>query len=269
MDFNATIDLIIKDLDEAAEIINDLKKYPGVPILQIELAKSKCKSAGEVISLLKSQRENIPELSDAAIDHHNQSQVQLDEDKKSTASSVISNLSSEEKKDGITAVEIKPQMLDHQQKNENIADTTKAIDKTEVSKDKTSTSIVEKKEEVNKIVKRPPETPIIADKFSHLSSRFNEQLGSQKGEDDGTDILSKKRLSNLSEAIGVNDKFLFIREIFDGNKDEYNKAILKLDNAKNLDDARAIIMSYTDYSEENKAVKQLLSLVKRKLPSNE
>jgi hypothetical protein len=53
MDFNATIDLIIRDLDEAREIIDDLKRYPGVPALQVELAKSKCKSAGEVIALLK------------------------------------------------------------------------------------------------------------------------------------------------------------------------------------------------------------------------
>jgi hypothetical protein len=46
MDFNTTIDLIIKDLNEASEIIDDLKKYPGVPALQVELAKSKCRSAG-------------------------------------------------------------------------------------------------------------------------------------------------------------------------------------------------------------------------------
>ncbi len=49
MDFNATIDLIIKDLDEAREIIDDLKRYPGVPAFQVEFAKSKCKSASEVI----------------------------------------------------------------------------------------------------------------------------------------------------------------------------------------------------------------------------
>ncbi len=61
MDFNATIDLIIKDLEEARKIIDDLKKYPGVPVLQVELAKSKCKSAGEVISLLKEM--NFPESS--------------------------------------------------------------------------------------------------------------------------------------------------------------------------------------------------------------
>jgi len=60
MDFNSTIDLIIKDLNEASEIIDDLKKYPGVPALQVELAKSKCRSAGDVIALLKSIGDTIP-----------------------------------------------------------------------------------------------------------------------------------------------------------------------------------------------------------------
>ena len=60
MDFNTTIDLIIKDLEEAREIIDDLKKYPGVPALQVELAKSKCKSAGDVIALLKTLRDSSP-----------------------------------------------------------------------------------------------------------------------------------------------------------------------------------------------------------------
>ncbi|MBI5008973.1 MAG: hypothetical protein HZB98_04865, partial [Bacteroidia bacterium] len=54
MEFNATIDLIIKDLNDACRIIDDLKSYPGVPEIQVELAKAKCKSAGDVIALLKS-----------------------------------------------------------------------------------------------------------------------------------------------------------------------------------------------------------------------
>src|SRR5512136_2627765 len=53
MDLNATIDIIIKDLNDVRDIIDDLKIYPGVPELQVELAKAKCKSAAEVIALLK------------------------------------------------------------------------------------------------------------------------------------------------------------------------------------------------------------------------
>ena len=60
MDFNSTIDIIIKDLDEARAIIDDLKKYEGVPALQVELAKSKCKSAGDIIALLKTMSDILP-----------------------------------------------------------------------------------------------------------------------------------------------------------------------------------------------------------------
>ena len=194
MDFNATIDLIIKDLDEAVEIIDDLKKYTGVPVLQVELAKSKCKSAGEVIALLKSLGNNMSVISTPPPD--------------------------------------------------------------------------EKKEKSKKAPEKKSESAIIADKFSHLSNRFNEQLGSMKS-DDISDILKTKPLTNLSEAIGVNDKFHFIKEIFDGNEDAYIQAISRLDHAESLTDAKAVIMSYTGDSNENEAVKQLLDLVKRKIPSNE
>jgi len=39
MDFNATIDLIIKDTNKALENIDDLKKYHGDPVLQVEFIK--------------------------------------------------------------------------------------------------------------------------------------------------------------------------------------------------------------------------------------
>jgi hypothetical protein len=236
MDFNSTIDLIIKDLDEAREIIDDLKKYPGVPALQVELAKSKCKSAGEVIALLKSLRDNIPTVKEEPIQPHQQ--THLPEEKKIPARSAKINPPPEEKKKEAIPVEI------------------------------TSHPVV-KKEESKKTPKKVPESNIIADKFSHLSNRFNEQLGSLKSSDDVSGILKIKPLTNLSKAIGVNDKFLFIREIFDGNKDAYTQAISRLDNTESLKDARAIIMSYTGDSNENEAVKQLLDLVKRKLISNE
>ena len=52
MDLKATIAIILKDLEEARNILDDLKNYPDVPAIQIELAKAKCRSAGEVIKVL-------------------------------------------------------------------------------------------------------------------------------------------------------------------------------------------------------------------------
>ena len=67
-----------------------------------------------------------------------------------------------------------------------------------------------------------------------------------KAEKDLSDHLKAKSMTSLSEAIGISDKFLFMGEIFNGNKDAYAQAISRLDKAENIQDAMAIIMSYTD-----------------------
>jgi hypothetical protein len=196
MDFNATIDLIIKDLNEASEIIDDLKKYPGVPALQVELAKSKCRSAGDVIALLKSLGDVIP----------------------------VRNEKVQEKEKGT---------------------------------------------ETKKSEKKPAETFILADKFTPPSELYDEQTVSKKVEKDLSDHLKVKSITSLSDVIGISDKFLFMGEIFDGNKDAYAQAISKLDKTESLEDATAIIMSYSGQNSENEAVLQLLELVKLKLSANE
>jgi hypothetical protein len=240
MDFNATIDLIIKDLDDASNIIDDLKKCPGVPLLQVELAKAKCKSAGEVIALLKNITEQKQTTSTMA-----------------KTSEPVDKAEKETEPDTVIPHHKEPAVAESTQPSPVIPEVEMIIPGAEVS------------EPSQKTTRKVTESPRIADKFSHLSNRFNEQIGSKKGEDDLDDTINTKPLTSLTEAIGVNDRFLFIREIFDGNKEEYTSAILKLENVGSIKDARAIIMSYTSESEDNKAVKQLLNLVKRKLTPHE
>ncbi|MCJ7448470.1 MAG: hypothetical protein MUO72_12335 [Bacteroidales bacterium] len=224
MDFNATIDLIIKDLREAGEIIDDLKKYPGVPAIQVELAKSKCRSAGEIIALLKNLQNSLSEEA-------NKEPVNPDSTAKEKTSSKI----------------------ERTMKHEPV-----------------SPSPISKKGGSSQTIGKKSESAIIADTFSHLSNKLNEQLGSlREDEDDVSDFLKAQPLTNLSEAIGVNDKFLFIREIFSGNQESYNHAISRLNEAESLADARAILLSYTGESKENDAANLLLDLVKRKFPSDE
>ena len=52
MDLKSVINIILRDLKEASDLIDDLKNKPDFPELQIELARSKCKSAEELIKLI-------------------------------------------------------------------------------------------------------------------------------------------------------------------------------------------------------------------------
>lgn len=230
MDFNTTLDIIIKDLREAREIIDDLKNYPGVPAIQVELAKSKCKSAEEIIALLKTMKKEYQ------------------------------GSHGEEVVDVVKVVKVV-----------EVAEVVKVEEViSEMKPPVTEMFVIEEEEGVlGKSKNKPAETNIIADKFSSMPETFNEQHGNRNFEHDNSVSLKSRPVSNLTEAIGINDKFLFVREIFNGDQLSYNEAIVKLNNVENLADAKAVIMSYTGESDENSAVKQLLVLVKRKLPADE
>jgi hypothetical protein len=256
MDFNTTIDIIIKDLREAREIIDDLKHYPGVPKIQVELAKSKCKSAEEIIALLKTmkqefqspsdQRAGVIKVTDVVED------VKVIKSTKPLRPDVLIEINDKEESQSFIATvnsKKEPEIISLPVKEKPV---------------KEDDTVIRKKSKGKK-----PDKNIVADKFSRMSNTFNEQLGNIKTEGDISAVIKSRPVHNLIEAIGINDKFLFIREIFSGDQLSYNEAIAKLNKVDNLSDAKAVIMSYTGEGDENEAVKQLLDLVKRKLPADE
>jgi hypothetical protein len=290
MDFNATIDLIVKDLEDARKIIDDLKKYPGVPALQIEFAKSKCKSAAEVIALLKTMNIHIqakPEPKDSPASGVNQEpQKPVESGREETPKEVSDrhepilrqNEGNPEAKKIETEPEVKINEVGPEErrnevepKKESEAETqiirTEVIKSEPITNETALTGLISdenvnkppsesiKKEETRKVVVKSSRS-ILADSFSHLSSRLNEDVSA----------IHKK---TLFEAIGINDSFFYIREIFDGDKAAYTEAIMKLDKSENLREAKAIIMSYTKKNDENEAVLQLLDLLKRKFHLHE
>jgi hypothetical protein len=238
MDLNTTIDIIIRDLNEAGQIIDDLKSVPGVPLLQVELAKLKCKTASDVIALLK----KVPEAK------------------------VI--------KEAAPVQEVKPEkkveMYEIKQPPEAAVRPVTPVKSVKTTGERTASVLPPvEREEPKQAVKKTGEQTIIADQFSNMPESFNESLGSMKHEDDVLEVLKTKRVATLAEAIGINDKFLFIREIFDGNQEDYNQAISRLDSVGNLGEALTVIMSYTGDNTENEAIHQLLDIIKRKFPSHE
>ena len=242
MEFNATIDLIIKDLDDACRIIDDLKSYPGVPELQIELAKAKCKSAGAVIALLKNIKQQTVSTKTEKVEEPEVKEIAGVKSKPSESLLTIEQPAiAEEKKQPV-----------------------KTIDKKEDSQKSPEREMATKKAEQPK-----PGSPIIADKFSNMSARINEQLASRKGDEDLTERIKSKHIHSLKEAIGVNDRFYFIREIFNGDKESYDQAIARLEEVNSESDVKAVISGYTGSDTESEAVNQLIDIVKRKLSPDE
>ncbi|MFO8054091.1 MAG: hypothetical protein R6U19_02890, partial [Bacteroidales bacterium] len=97
-------------------------------------------------------------------------------------------------------------------------------------------------------------------------SSLYDRIGSGGGGTLG-ERLKKNPVQDIKAAIGINEKFLFINELFNGNMHDYNDAIKRLNNAENLEDAAGIFEELKEkygWDAEGHTALQLLTFVERK-----
>lgn len=79
--------------------------------------------------------------------------------------------------------------------------------------------------------------------------------------------LAKKKIENLTSAIGINEKFLFTNELFDGNTEQFLKEINSLNNFSSMEEAQGYLNSLgnkNDWDLEGEPFLKLVALVERK-----
>jgi hypothetical protein len=79
--------------------------------------------------------------------------------------------------------------------------------------------------------------------------------------------LQKKPVCDLKTAIGINDRFLFVNELFGGSMEKYNKSIGNLNDLKTLNGALIYLNELKielQWNSNNEAYKKLSNLISRK-----
>jgi hypothetical protein len=109
---------------------------------------------------------------------------------------------------------------------------------------------------------RSAERAILADKYKSNKRFINESLAAGR-EDVGSRIQSKP-IRNISSALGINDRFKLIKELFNGDKESFQNTIGVLDGASNFNEAFNYINATFDWDMEEESVQLLLDLVRRK-----
>lgn len=107
-------------------------------------------------------------------------------------------------------------------------------------------------------VSRPQQQPQPKRSLNDLLGREDNSLATQ---------FQHSHIDDLSKAISLNDKFLYIKELFKGKGEDFSKAIQKLNSCQNIDDAfQAIDMMKKYYSWDTtaSAYLALCDLVRRK-----
>lgn len=73
------------------------------------------------------------------------------------------------------------------------------------------------------------------------------------------------RITELRNAIGLNDRFLMIRDLFGGDVDRYEATIDTLDEFEELDECMIYIVENFHWNPDSEAAKLIVSLLERKL----
>ncbi len=108
-------------------------------------------------------------------------------------------------------------------------------------------------------------TVFLSDTFEHKQAFRNESLGKAHPKDVSSSIKNRP-LSDLRRAIGLNEKFMFIRDLFGGDSKVYEETVHFINKATSPEEVNKVLARFK-WDEKKEAVREFRELVERKLKS--
>jgi len=105
---------------------------------------------------------------------------------------------------------------------------------------------------------------IIAEKLTGEKQFVYDTLTEKSSRDNISTKLQSKPITDIAAAIGINDKFQLIRDLFNGDSGSFNKTLETLNGATNFNEAFTYINEKFDWDMEDPSVQLILELVRRK-----
>ena len=200
-------------------------------LLHIELSKSKSEKIGSEPAIIKSDKKEVE---------------QVFETKESITEQITQKIEDSPLLEPIMELE----------------EETINIEKVQSETDATSSRITVTKQEIKKEIIKIAENDILAEKFKRTEPLINEILA--RGKRDLSSLHQSKPVKNIESSIGINERFEFIKELFNGDTATYLKTIKILDNSSNFNEAFNYIHQTFLWDYESETVHKILDLVRRR-----
>jgi hypothetical protein len=102
----------------------------------------------------------------------------------------------------------------------------------------------------------------VGEKLGQNKTSVNELLGQKTNPSDISGRL--KPVSDIKSAIGVGDRFLFVRELFAGNSETFEETVAHLNSLSSFDDAHNYLNDKFKWDGSQSTVASFLNIVKRR-----
>ena len=151
----------------------------------------------------------------------------------------------------------------------------KPVEGPEIVEEETEPEIKEKVEEVEEIVEEKEVELDEEEVVEKANQRLGDSFSKERSVNDLIDVeniklehkLSNRPVASIKTSIGINDRFQYIRELFEGNAEIFSKAISELDAKTDIKEAVEYLQQNFKWKKNETSLK-FVNLVKRRF-SNE
>lgn len=123
-----------------------------------------------------------------------------------------------------------------------------------------------RKKTMQEVNTRYEDKPTVGDKFGSEES-VHRKIASKGSSKTLADKLHHNPIKDLKSAIGINEKFLFVNQLFEGNLQNYSAAIEKINSVNDYGMAKQVaadLAGQLNWDDNNEHVKNFMELVERR-----
>ena len=244
MNVERAFEILSKDIEEIEDILSGIQKSSLPDDLEMSLTISKLRNLKENFSTLShTLQKSIQQALFTASDG--------EPEKTKTKSAVVEKANILQEEPPADRKAVKDEELPPTEAPPVAEPTTKPVS---VSEEQTSPKQEKKEKPV-----------FLSDTFDKKQAFRNESLGKAHPRDVSSTIKNRP-LSDLHRAIGLNEKFMFIRDLFDGDSKKYEETVQFINKAVSREQVNTFLSRF-QWDEKKEAVHEFRELVERKLKS--
>jgi len=270
MEIKHTIEILTKDIQDIEKLVRNLNNYPTPPQIELDLALSRLRHVYELLSIIandaRDERKsmdttfNIPEetapvpppVQAAPVPEPPPAPPVVEEQEPELhVPEAVKEKVPEPEPEPETQEEINvPEKVDIQESEENSKPVHEEIQAATVSAEK-----------------KNAQAKIVAEKFEKDTS-LNERIATGRTSDLGSKLTGGP-IDSIRRNIGINDRFLIIREVMNGDNEAFNQFIQRLDECADFNEAFHQLESRFPDQLEHDGIRILIDLTRRKFISQE
>jgi hypothetical protein len=243
---NTSLQNMLSELEDARNLLSKHTNLSDIPNIERDLILSKLRVVYDKLIF-----ENTNPTSKEIISKHHSDKSKTLVKQQEVLTSNEGENTLKENEPTITEPIINEDILtiEEDKNSEKLHETVKDVSK-ETSKLSTSSERTEK--------------VIIAEKYHKNQTYINELLAQGLQKKDISSLMQAKAVNDIEAAIGVNERFVFIKELFSGDSESYLKTIRILNNAANFNEAFNYIHQTYSWNLDGETAQKLLDIVRRR-----